>query len=271
MLGHLIYNYAHLDDVRIQQEISKKLYVENFGGAYLTHAYNGKRNFGYKKYLEDKFIKLNNRGHFQGAADLINAGLNFFTKNKITGLDYVLVTAADTWLLDVKFLHKLIKEMKEENKILAASSWGRSVKPEKPTGFSLDFFIIDINWNRKAKLFPLNYEGFVKKFEDFFYMLYTQPVLESCFQYNFQKYFAKNYKDNEIWLQREKSFRRIVEREPVHDKNGQRQGSWPKIGLYTDPRAKEKKEVLLAKNIDFGKHCHKLLKEKDLSYYNKVS
>lgn len=271
MLGHLIYNHAHLDDDRIQQEISKKLYADNFGGVYLIHTYNGKKAFGYNEYLEDKHITITNRGHFQGAADLINLGLDFFTKNKITNLDYVLVTAADTWLLDVNFLQQLIKEMKEGNKIFAASSWGRAIYPEKPTGFSLDFFVIDINWNRKSKLFPIHYEKFIKKFEEFFYVQYTQPVLESCLQYNFQRFFAKNYKDNEIWLQREKSFRRIVEREPVHDKKGQRQGSWPEIGLYTDPFPQEKKEALIKGKHDFGQYCHKLITAKDLTYYNKVS
>lgn len=197
--------------------------------------------------------------------------MNFFTKNKIVGLDYVLVTAADTWLLDVNFLQQLIKEMKRGNKILAASSWGRAIYPEKPTGFSLDFFVIDINWNRKSKLFPIDYEKFIKKFEEFFYVQYSQPVLEVCFQYSFQKFFAKKYIDNEIWLQKEKSFRRVVEREPVHDKKGQRQGSWPEIGLYTDPQPQDKKEALVKKKYDFGQFSHKLITAKDLSYYNKVS
>lgn len=48
MLGHLIYNHNQLDDDRIQQEISKKLYADNFGGIHLVHVYNGKKSFGYK-------------------------------------------------------------------------------------------------------------------------------------------------------------------------------------------------------------------------------
>jgi len=129
MLGHLIYNYQHLDDARIQQEISKNLYVKAFDKVHLVHAYNGKKEFGYRPHLEDKLIKIKNRGHFKGAADLINAGLKYFTTKKIPGLKYVLVTAADTWLLDVDFLKDLIDQMQREGKVLAASSWGRSKYP----------------------------------------------------------------------------------------------------------------------------------------------
>jgi len=37
--------------------------------------HNGKKKFGYEPYLEDKFIQIKNNGHFQGAVDLINRGL----------------------------------------------------------------------------------------------------------------------------------------------------------------------------------------------------
>ena len=48
-------------------------------------------------------------------------------------------------------LEKVLAEMKEKNKVIAVSSWGQVKYPVKPNGFSTDFFIIDIEWNRKNK------------------------------------------------------------------------------------------------------------------------
>lgn len=271
MLGHLIYNYEHLDDLKIQQEISKSLYSPLFDGVHLVHSYNGKNEFGYKTYLEDKLITIKNRGHFKGATDLINEGLKYFNKNSFPGLKYVLITAADTWLLNAKFLKKVVREMEENGQVIAASSWGRSVYPEKPSGFSTDFFIIDIEWNRKAKLFPVDYDGFLNKFTDIFALQYSIPLVEGAVQYNYAKYFIENFESNEMWSERNKKFRRLIEREPVHNKNGRRLNVYPKIGLYTDPNPKEKQKALMKFKQKLGPNADKLISSKNLGYYNKTT
>lgn len=271
MLGHLIYNYQHLDDARIQQEISKNLYARMFGDVHLVHAYNGKKEFGYKHYLEDKLITLKNRGHFTGASDLISAGLEYFNSHKISGLKYVLVTAADTWMLDGKFLSRLIEQMEIEGRVLAASSWGRAKYPEKPTGFSTDFFVLDIEWNRKANIFPLDFDDFSHKFLDLFALQYVVPTLEGALQYAVQKYFLTRYADNDSWRMRDRMVRRIVEREPVHLPTGERIEDWPEIGLYTSPEPAAKKKILKKLGFDFGPNMRKLLTAKNTGYYNSVS
>jgi hypothetical protein len=154
--------------------------------------------------------------------------------------------------------------------VLAACSWGKAVYPEPPAGLSTDFFIIDIEWNRKAKLFPLNYENFKKKFADYFYIQFRQPTLEYALQYAFQKYFATTYKDNEVWRMRNKRLRRITEREPIHTPQGNRKDSWPKIGLYTSPNPEEKKVALKKIGFDFGNYSHKLVTSKTTTYYNNL-
>lgn len=267
MLGHLIYNYEHLDDLRIQEEISKNLYRKHFGGVYLAHAYNGKKSFGYRPYLEDVFLEKKNRGHFQGAIDLINAGLEFFTKKKIPGVRYVLVTAADTWCLNIKFLQGMIHEMERDGKVLAASSWGKAKFPERPHGLSTDFFIVDIEWNRKNKLFPLDYESFVKKFADYFFLEFSMPILEMCLQYSFQKLFWNSWNSNETWQERDRRFLRITDREPVHGESGERISTWPKLGLYTSPNPQEKRAALKKWKFSEGSFAKKLLNTKDLRYY----
>jgi hypothetical protein len=258
MIGHLIYNYAHLDDCRIQQEISKSLYAKAFGGVHLVHAYNGKPSFGYRPHMEDELIKVKNRGHFLGASDLINAGLRYFNAHPIKGLRYVLVTAADTWLVNVDFLKALTDEMEREGKVLAVSSWGRVKAPEKMTGFSTDFFVIDIGWNRKAHLFPFSYQAFKRRFADLFYLQYSQPTLEGAVQYQFQKYFGDHFEDNDVWHERERRLRRLVEREPVHH-DGERTANWPEIGLYTAPEPKEKRRVLKELGLSVGPYAKKLI------------
>lgn len=270
MLGHLIYNHHHLDDVRIQQELSRQLYGQAFGGVHLVHAYNGKPSYGYRRYLEDRLIRLPNPGHFQGACNLINAGVTYFTRLRQPFIRYLLVTAADTWLVKVGFLKKVISEMEQEKKVLAASSWGSVKAPERPHGLSLDFFILDLEWNRQSRLFPLDYRGFIRRYEDFFYLQWSYPILEYCFQFAFNRYFAKRYRDNEHYRNREASFRRIVEREPVHIPGKNRRWSWPAIGLYTAPVPIEKQRVLRRLKLDVGPHAHKLLTARDLTYYNVV-
>ncbi|MDD5252036.1 MAG: hypothetical protein PHT12_05390 [Patescibacteria group bacterium] len=271
MLGHLIYNFSHLDDVRIQQEISKNLYAPAFGGVHLVHAYDGEARFGYKKYLEDKLIRIKNRGHFQGGVDLMNAGLKYFMAERRRGLKYVLVTAADTWMLDAHFLKSVIDEMQRDGKVLATSSWGRAKAPEKIKGFATDFFVIDLDWNRRAKIFPLDYPGFIRKFADFFYLQYSQPIVEAAVQYKFQKHFATLFKDNDLWRERNRSFRRLDEREPVHDAaTGNRQENWPNIGLYTSPEPKAKKAALKRLGLDVGPWAHKLITGKLDKSYNQA-
>lgn len=270
MLGHLIYNYNHLDDVRIQQELSRRLYGKVFGGVHLVHTYNGKPSFGYRRYLEDKLIRLPNPGHFQGACDLINAGVLYFTRLRKPTIRYLLVTAADTWIIKVSFLKKLIQQMEREHNVLAASSWGTTKAPERPHGLSLDFFILDLEWNRTSRLFPLDYREFIRRYENFFYLQWSYPILEYCFQFAFNRYFAKTYRDNEHYQNREAGFRRIVEREPVHIPGENRRSSWPAIGLYTSPTPKEKRFALERFKLDVGPHAHKLLTARDLAYYNAV-
>jgi hypothetical protein len=269
MLGHLIYTYDRLDDARISQEISKSRYGKKLDGVHLVHAYNGKPSFGYTKYLEDKLLKIKNRGHFKGAADLINAGLSYFDTLGVKKVRYVLVTASDTWVLNVGFLVKIIKTMNRENKGLSTSSWGRAKHPEKPTGFATDFFVIDMAWNKKTKLFPVNFDKYKEKFSDQLATSYGVPILEGAVQYQYAKYYIEHFEDNDMWRKRNNDLLRIVEREPIHSAKGERRYSWPSIGLYTSHNSVDKKRALVKFKSDLGKYSQKLIQSKTTGYYNK--
>jgi len=178
-----------------------------------------------------------------------------------------LVTAADTWCLEADFLRGLVTEMEKEHKVLAVSSWSNIKYPEKIKGFSSDFFIIDVDWNKESKVWPINFNEFRKKFDDVFSLLYSIPTEKAAFQYKYQKYFINKYKDNEIWRERDKKLRRIIEREPVHI-NIKRINNWPEIGLYTNPEPTSKREILMERGLKLGKYADILIRSKDLTYYN---
>lgn len=169
MIGHLIYTYNRLDDARILQEISKNYLSRKLGEIFLIHAYNGKKYFGYERYLEDKLVKMKNKGHFEGASDLINRGIS--EAEKLPDIDYLIVTASDTWLLDAEYIRKIISEMKNGKKVLATCAWDdRGIANYDKNfimnlfqiGFATDFFILDMNWQRENKLFPLNFKSISK-------------------------------------------------------------------------------------------------------------
>jgi len=96
------------------------------------------------------------------------------------------------------------------------------------------------------------------------------PTLEGAVQFSFQKYFLTHFVDNQTWIEREKMFRRISEREPVHSPTGERIADWPEIGLYTSPEPTSKKNILKKLKYDFGEYSHKLFASKSTEYYNKT-
>lgn len=75
-LGILIYTYNRIDDAKINMEIIKNVWQADdyFENLEIIHAFNGKKEWYEKKYLEDKLVRIRNTWHFQGASDLIDVG-----------------------------------------------------------------------------------------------------------------------------------------------------------------------------------------------------
>lgn len=266
MLGWLIYSHSHLDDVRILQEIIKNVFAKEFEGVYVVHCYNGQKSYGYQKYLEDKLIKMPNRGHIKGCADHINAGLHYFNEHH-KKIKYVIITAADTWLFYPEFIKEIIFDMNYNKQVIAASSWV-SQYPVLPKGLSTDFFIMNMEWNRKSRLFPFSFDEFSSKFKDVCYLNWGIPILEMAVQYYYQKYFAEHFDGLKAISEAQGKLRRIIEREPVHNEYGIRKENWHHLGLYTTNNTEEKQKKIQKLNYDFGYYSHKLISSQDLSYYN---
>ena len=287
MIGHLIYTYDHLDDARISQEISKNFLTKTLDPIILIHAYNGKESFGYKQYLEDVLIRRKNIGHFEGACDLLNAGVKEAEKHK--EIQYLLVTAADTWVLNEQFLKKIIEDMKKNNQIIATCAWdNRGIKDYDinflmnlfKIGFASDFFILDMNWQRKVKLFPLDFKSIKEKFEDIKMFILGEPLyLENILAYSFLKIFYNNvqFKSGERKKKMILSIHHIKEREPIHfyDKEKgfwRRKMGWEEIGLYTyhNDEIDKKQKCISDKKELIGKFISKIRNTKDLSYFNRI-
>lgn len=275
-IGVLIYTYNRVDDAKINMEIIRNVWAKNksLKDVKIVHSYNGNKQWYPKKTLEDHLVVTKNTWHFQGASDLIDAGMKDFSKDK--KIDYVIVLASDTWLINPEYVEGLLNKMQKESLVLATCSWGLPERNEiGDVGVSMDFFIVDLNWARKSKMFPIDFKEFHDRYEDLFlYQKGGNVMLEKLFLARYLK--AMNRAEGGAGSFRKKAFMktlRIKEREPVHVKidekgNWIRTMYWPKMGLLTHHDPSPKKKILKKVNITNGKEIKRLLTAKDLSYYN---
>jgi len=176
----VIYTYNRVEDAKINMEIirnvwsgSKKLEIK------IIHCFNGKKLWYSKKYLEDDLIYLKNSGHFRGASELIDAGINIVEK-KYKDTDYTIVLASDTWLIKPNYLEKVLEKMESENKYLASCPWGLPKRNDlRDVGMAVDFFVINSKLAKKYKMFPVDYEDFFSKYSDLFFYQYTGPLCQT--------------------------------------------------------------------------------------------
>jgi len=273
-IGVLIYTYNRVDDARINMEIIRNVWgkSEQFDDVKIVHAFNGRKDWYPKKYLENELVNIKNSWHFQGAADLIDAGMRKFKED----VDHVIVLASDTWLIDPAYVARLLEKMDKEKACLATCSWGLPKRNElRDVGMAVDFFVVNMRWAKKYQMFPINYGEFYKKYADL--LLYQSGgtvMLEKVILACFIK--AVGREQGLSGSTRKKAFGKMLilkDREPVHSrirKDGLwvRKMYWPKMGLLTHHDPLPKKKILKAEKITNGKNIEKLLEREDLSYYN---
>jgi hypothetical protein len=273
-IGVLIYTYNRVDDARINMEIIRNVWEKSkhFEDVEIVHAFNGKKKWYSKKYLENKLVAIKNSWHFQGAADLIDAGMRKFKED----VDYVIVLASDTWLIDPAYVKNLLEKMAKEKLYLATCSWGLPERNDlRDVGMAVDFFIVDLKWAKKYGMFPLNYGEFYKKYADLIlYQSGGTVMFEKVVLTRFVKAVGREW--GLSGSTRKRAFGKMLilkDREPVHSrirKDGLwvRKMYWPKMGLLTHHDPLPKKKILKAEKITSGKNIEKLLEREDLSYYN---
>lgn len=273
-LGVLIYTHNRVDDAQINIEIVRKVWQKNifFKDVEIIHSFNGNYEWYPKKYLEDVLIRSKNTWHFQGAADLIDNGIKKFSNS----VEYVVILAADTWLINPGYVEKIISTMTKGNFLMATCPWGVPDNMKlSNVGMATDFFIVDLNWARKNNLFPIRYSEFHKKYKDIFlYQNCGNVMLEKLMLARFVE--AVGREQCFDGSAKKSAFEKILilkERVPVHtsirkDGTWNRKMYWPKIGLLTHHEVLSKKKILKTAQITVGKNIKKLLDSNNLEYYN---
>lgn len=247
--AHLIYTYDRITEAKINQELSKEIF-----DVPIIHAYNGPEKLGYAPYLENECIRIENRGHYRGAVDLVNVGVTAAEK---TEAEYLLVTAADTWLVEHDYIDEILVSMRTNKQYLALSSWGMAGDPITKAGFSFDFFLLDLNWQREHKFFPLDYDGYVARYQDLYFAFGGdgQLTVEKAFSYFWMKHWSARVRDNNLSRQARKRMYRMTKREPnLYDNYRARTMAFPEIGLYMYHDPEKQTEVLrgLSERIRLG-------------------
>lgn len=259
-LAVIIYTYDRVADARINQDIIREYWSRSklLRKIRVIHSYDGPIGRYPHKYKEDDLIRLKNPGHFQGAADLIDAGWKLGQK-KYQDLDYVVVLAADTWLIDIKYLEKILREIQRRKASLATCAWGlprQNLISE--VGVAADLFIIDCRWARRYRLFPIGYDNFYKKYADLLlYKSGSNVSVEKLLLARYIKAVCRQHKTNVGLRQKALSQLYILkDRQPVHsgiDRNGYwlRKMYWPKMGLLTHHDLAIKRAILKRRQIKF--------------------
>lgn len=278
-IGVLLYTFDRVEDAYINQEIIRNVWQKSdlFGSIKIVHAYNGEKPWYPKRYLEDVLIRRKNPGHFLGAAELIDAGIQQCRK-RFPSVRYVVVLASDTWLTNPRYVSQLVKRMIAEKKYWATCAWNVPKRMDFfDVGASVDFFIIDIYWAVKNKMFPIAYRQFQQQFGEL--LLYWRGSNVSLEKLYVARFLRAHFREHGSYnVRRRLALSRILmlkEREPVHshiDKEGEwfRRFDWPTMGLLTHHDAKKKQTALRRIPAFAGVHAARFRGAKQLDYFTRT-
>ncbi len=273
-LGYLIYTYDRVDDARIQMEIVRRLWEPVFGSVYLVHAFNGLKEWYDRPYLEDDLLVQDNPGHFEGAANLIDAGIAQLLTRQI---DYIVVSAADTWWIKPAFIADKIRVMRQTGKVFLSTPWGlKDQNNPKEMGLAGDTFVLEAAWQRAYNFFPVQYRDFYDRYIELLRYLGRQNVsYEALLFSKFVNACHREIMPANVGIKQQVQKRMLLleERIPVHTAVNEegywvRRFQWPDIGLLTDHDPEPKQQVLRAQNLEVGPFSRKLIESNDLAYYN---
>ncbi len=275
-IGFVIYTYDRVDDAKINMEILRHVWDAShlFADIKIVHCFNGDKSWYTEKTVEDDLVRLHNSGHFCGASDLIDAGMDVFAK-KYPDTDYVIVLAADTWLINPQHIAHIIHAMAQNNQYIATCPWGLPRHTDfSDVGMATDFFIVQSQFVHTYHVFPFDYKAFDDQYGDF--LLYNQQKLslERLFLMRFTKAVIAQAERDVI--SKKEIMRKVYimkDRMPVHstvntDGYWVRTHHWEEMGLLTHHDPAPKKEIIKKQNIHGGENLQKLLSSHNLEYFN---
>lgn len=281
-VGVLMYTYDRVDDARINMEIIRRVWsnVPLLREVKIVHTFNGKQEWWPETYLEDELCRTENPGHFVGAELLMNAGIRIF-EEKYPDITHVIVLASDTWCVKPEYIEGIVRPMALKRQFLATNAWGSKKDSDMfKIGMALDFFLIDMNFVRKSKFFPLRYTDFVEKHGELLMYQGTFAYLERVFALRFKQAITRTISVPSENLIEKVSYAHIYhmkEREPVHyDRKrlfrkpvGMRHMYWPALGLITHHEPHEKQRILKRYNLELGEHGQRFLDTREFSQFNR--
>ncbi len=193
----IITTHQRVLDAKIAMELIRFLWQknQNLRNIDIYHAFNGERKWYPKKYLEDVLIRREPKDHYEGAADLIDAGMKkVFSSGK--QYEAIIVQSSDVFIIKPQKIVQLINTLNDKY-LLATSLWPSFTFI--PRYFASEFFIIKPDLARK--IFPLDLPRFfmAKPWDLFLYALtkrvpiLTVPKVELCLSEKILKETKSNF------------------------------------------------------------------------------
>jgi hypothetical protein len=234
-IGCLVYTHNRVDDARVQMRVLQEIWAPAFKSLCIVHAFNGEHDWWPEKQGEDQLLRRENTGHYQGAADLVDAGIKQL--ETIGGCDYYIVLAADTWFLNPRVIGYWLTCMEEQRKTFAAAPWGNPYNANMfDLGLSGDFFIIEAEWQKMYGMFPVKFGEFRDKYEDVVRYLGKQQVsYEKCLLMAYSRACAMMAGDgNNLGCMElcKEQILALTERMPVHNADWKRNFDVDEISMY---------------------------------------
>lgn len=289
-VGVVVTTYDRVDDARCCLEILRSAWQPaQFPNLTVVHAYSGPADW-YTPKLEDCLVRVAPaRSHYQGAAALLDAGLQALSERAVR---YAVAITGDVWAYRPAWIAGVIEEMAADQLRLSAASW--RIDPAAhglvrasstgllPTdGLATDFLILDLPWAWEHGLLPLDYASFVDRHADLLNYLQEMPFLErhvagkylSAVRTELQCHPGGKDPWGSAGPRRARQLLRLMHErriDPDAKTAPAHEGHWPDIGLITSHDARLKQQVLRAQPQLTGAMLQRLRASGiDLSWYDR--
>lgn len=245
----VIYTYDKINEACAQMEIIRNLRSSHFSDIKIIHTYNWDPTKYTKKYLEDELIYLENPGHYEWAANMMDAWVKEMLKYDV---DYLMINASDIWRILPEKIVEILSTMKKEGKVIWSCPWWFPDQNDRRwVGLACDTFFLDAKRERKNHIFPLNHKAFYDQYIDIIrYMGKNNVLVEALLASRYITACSNVIKDSQLWFYANDKVLILKERMPVLLSHTERKYNIPSLGLYTDHNIDIKKQVLVDNELD---------------------
>lgn len=151
-LAYIVITYDKLEHAKLQIESIRNSWQDDkrIESMYIAHIYNGSQDFkGFG--LEDTLIKTHNPGHYEGASNMIDLGVDHILNLK-SDFDLLLVASADVYFVKPSLVIDRLFDMIIKDKKICTTIWSLM-----PFCLATEFFAITPDCAKSV--FPLRYSS----------------------------------------------------------------------------------------------------------------